>query len=79
MTGQTTMAYADQEFAEMVTRHPRKAVDTGQSACFDIDAKLYGPPYAYTRAAFPLATNHVTIDKLLVGTQRKSIPTGIER
>ncbi|MBG02928.1 MAG: hypothetical protein CMM59_02490 [Rhodospirillaceae bacterium] len=79
MTGQTTMAYADQEFAEMVTRHLRKAVDTGQPACFDIEAKLYGQLYAYTRAAFPLATDHVTVDKLLVGTQRKSIPTEIER
>jgi len=42
MTGQTTMAYANQEFAEMVTRHLRKAIDTGQPACFDIEAKLYG-------------------------------------
>ena len=79
MTGQTTMAYADQEFAEMVTRHLRKAIDTGQPACFDIEAKLYGQLYAYTRAAFPLATDHVTVDKLLVGTQRESIPTEIER
>ncbi|MEC7656093.1 MAG: hypothetical protein VX416_07050 [Pseudomonadota bacterium] len=42
MTGQTAMAFADQEFAEMVTRHLRKAIDTGQPACFDIAAKLYG-------------------------------------
>ena len=42
MTGQTAMAFADQEFAEMVTRHLRKAIDTGQPACFDIEAKLYG-------------------------------------
>lgn len=79
ITGQTTMSYVEQEFAKMVTRHLRKAVATGQPACFDIEAKHYGQLYAYTRAAFMLATDHVTVDKLLVRTQRKSIPMGIER
>jgi len=79
MTGRTTMDYDDKEFAKMVTRHLSKAIEIGEPACYEIEARLSGQLYAYTRATFPLATDHINIDKLLVGTQRKSIPKEFER
>lgn len=79
MTGRTTMDYDDKAFGEMVTRHLSTALAERRPVCFEIEATARGLPYTYIRGVFPLADAEGGIEKLLVGTHRRSVPREFHR
>ncbi len=79
MTGRTTMDYADQDFARMVTAHLQECVDARVPICYRIDGEVDGLPYRYIRLVLPLSDDGTVVSHLLVGTQRIEVSASMDR
>jgi len=74
MTGKTTMDYKDRLFGDMVTGHITEVVQSQTPAGYRIVGEYNLQPYVYNRLMLPLSDDCLQVNKILVGTQRETVP-----